>query len=64
VGDAEFQKKSGERLEPFRAAGATVLMVSHNLPSIQKLCQRAVWLDHGQLRAVGPVDEVAARYQQ
>jgi ABC-type polysaccharide/polyol phosphate transport system ATPase subunit len=64
VGDAEFQKKSSERLEAFRAAGATILMVSHNLPSVLHLCQRAVWLDHGQVRAIGPVEDVAAQYQR
>ena len=64
VGDADFQKESSERLEAFRAGGATILMVSHNLPAVTQLCQRAVWLDHGQVRAVGPAAEVVGLYQR
>ncbi len=64
VGDAEFQKKSSERLAHFRDNGATILMVSHNMAAVTQLCQRAVWLDHGQLRALGPIAEVAALYQR
>jgi ABC-type polysaccharide/polyol phosphate transport system ATPase subunit len=63
VGDAEFRKKSAERLAAFRDSGATVLVVSHNLPSINELCQRAIWLEHGQLQAAGPAEEVTALYQ-
>lgn len=62
VGDAEFQQKSAERLETYRAAGATILLVSHNLSAVTTLCQRAVWLDHGQVRAFGPAAEVVAHY--
>jgi ABC-type polysaccharide/polyol phosphate transport system ATPase subunit len=48
----------------FRDHGATVLMVSHSIATVQALCQRAMWLDHGTVRALGPASEVAAQYHQ
>lgn len=63
VGDAEFQKKSSERIEGFRANGATILMVSHNLAAVQTMCQRAVWLERGTVQATGPSAEVVKLYQ-
>jgi ABC-type polysaccharide/polyol phosphate transport system ATPase subunit len=62
VGDAEFQKKSTGRMEQFRASGTTILMVSHDLDAVTRLCARAAWLEHGQLRGVGPVADVVAAY--
>jgi ABC-type polysaccharide/polyol phosphate transport system ATPase subunit len=63
VGDAEFRRKSTERMEQIRASGATVLMVSHDLAGVRSLCTRAVWLDHGHVRAVGAADDVVAQYE-
>jgi len=62
VGDAEFQSKSTDRIEQFRASGTTILMVSHDLDAITKLCSRAAWLEHGHLRGVGPAADVVAAY--
>jgi ABC-type polysaccharide/polyol phosphate transport system ATPase subunit len=39
-----------------------IVMVSHDLESVAKLCERGVWLDHGQIRHVGPINEVIAAY--
>jgi len=63
VGDGEFQARSLERMETFRGEGQTIIMVSHNLVAVADMCQRAAWLDHGRLLAVGPVDEVVEQYQ-
>jgi ABC-type polysaccharide/polyol phosphate transport system ATPase subunit len=63
VGDGEFQAKSRERMETFRGEGQTIIMVSHNLVAVANMCQRAAWLDHGRLRAVGPVDDIVAQYK-
>jgi ABC-2 type transport system ATP-binding protein len=63
VGDAEFSKKSTERIARFRANGATMLMVSHSLAAVRSMCSRAAWLEHGSLRAVGPADEVVRQYE-
>ena len=61
VGDAEFQRKSAERMERLRKEGDAVLLVSHNLDSIRENCHRAVWLEHGRVREVGPAEAVVAR---
>jgi len=64
VGDEAFQRKCQTRMRAFRDHGATVLMVSHNTAMVQALCQRAMWLDHGTVQAVGLAEEVATQYQQ
>jgi ABC-type polysaccharide/polyol phosphate transport system ATPase subunit len=63
VGDAEFQRRSSERIEQFQKDGTTIIMVSHNLDEIVRLCSQAAWLDRGALKAVGPVAEIAAAYE-
>ncbi|MEA5503469.1 ABC transporter ATP-binding protein [Halotia wernerae UHCC 0503] len=49
VGDAQFQKKCLGKMEDIGKEGRTVLFVSHQIVAIQKLCQRAIWLNQGQL---------------
>lgn len=63
VGDAEFQRKSLDRINQFRAEGATILMVSHSLEAIQGIATRAVWLERGIVKAEGHVEAVIRRYQ-
>jgi ABC-2 type transport system ATP-binding protein len=63
VGDAEFAQQSSERIRSFRAGGATILMVSHNLEAVQEMCSRAAWLAHGGVKALGSAAEVVAAYQ-
>ena len=62
VGDAEFQEKSAARIRQFRDQGTTILVVSHSLSSIQALCSKAMWLEHGSIRAHGAVDTVLHEY--
>jgi ABC-2 type transport system ATP-binding protein/lipopolysaccharide transport system ATP-binding protein len=64
VGDAEFQVKSFERIQQFRADGTTILMVSHNLAAVQQMCTRTAWLTHGRLAFVGPTEETIQNYQR
>jgi len=64
VGDADFHKKSSERIRELRDKSEAVILVSHNLVSIQEMCQRVAWLDHGRVRAIGPADEVVAQYKK
>ncbi len=61
VGDAAFQLKCTERIHEFRRTGKTLLFVSHS-SMVNTLCDRALWLDHGELILSGPVDEVSAAY--
>lgn len=62
VGDAEFQAKCTERLAGFRADGTTVLLVTHSIDLVQRLCNRVVWLDRGHLRAIGPTRAIIDAY--
>jgi ABC-2 type transport system ATP-binding protein/lipopolysaccharide transport system ATP-binding protein len=62
VGDAEFQSRSTERIEQFRRSGGTIIMVSHDLDAVAGICNRAAWLEHGTLKAVGTATQVVAAY--
>ncbi len=62
VGDAYFQRKCVHKIEEFMAAGRTIILVSHDLHAIRSVCQEALWLDHGEVRAVGPARQVVERY--
>jgi ABC-type polysaccharide/polyol phosphate transport system ATPase subunit len=62
VGDAAFAQKCAERMRSFRESGATVLLVSHSVNTIQSLCQRALLLEHGSILEIGPATEVSEKY--
>lgn len=63
VGDAAFQEKCRARMGAFAGGGATILLVSHDPATIRQVCRQAVWLDRGEVRAVGPASEVSERYR-
>ena len=62
VGDAAFQQKCYEHLHALRRAGCTIVLVTHDLDSVSRFCERAIWLDRGRLLADGPVDYTINRY--
>jgi ABC-type polysaccharide/polyol phosphate transport system ATPase subunit len=62
VGDAAFQEKCFERVRQFRRSGKTLLCVSHASGMVQKLCDRALWLDHGSVVMAGAISEVMEAY--
>lgn len=62
VGDAAFQKKCLGKMSDVARHGRTVLFVSHNMPAVKSLCQRALLLDAGQVAAEGDVDSVVNKY--
>lgn len=62
VGDADFQEKSKARMLTLMSGGTTVLFVSHSLKQIKEMCDRCVWLEHGQVKAIGPTNEVCNAY--
>jgi ABC-type polysaccharide/polyol phosphate transport system ATPase subunit len=64
VGDEAFQRKSRERMLGFCDHGTTVILVTHNSPLMRSMCQRAMWIDHGEMKMVGPAGEVADAYHQ
>ncbi len=62
VGDAEFQRKCLGKMQDVAHSGRTVLFVSHNMAAINRLCERTLWIDSGQLRLQGPTESVVSRY--
>jgi len=62
VGDTRFQEKCRARMDSFRRLGATILFVSHDLPTIAAMCERAVWLSGGRIQATGNARDVVGRY--
>ncbi|ACL22468.1 ABC transporter related [Desulfitobacterium hafniense DCB-2] len=62
VGDAAFQRKSGERMKEMMNGGTTVLLVSHSIAQIQELCDSAIWLQNGQQVLSGDADIVCGNY--
>jgi ABC-type polysaccharide/polyol phosphate transport system ATPase subunit len=62
VGDAAFQRKCVEKFYEIRAAGTTVLFVSHDAYQVKNLCDRAVYLKNGQIEAIGPADSIVDQY--
>ncbi|HTS76375.1 MAG TPA: ABC transporter ATP-binding protein [Bryobacteraceae bacterium] len=63
VGDQAFQAKCVERMQAFRKAGKTMVCVSHAADTLRKMCDRAMWLDRGQVILEGDLEEVIAAYQ-
>lgn len=63
VGDLSFQQKASQRIRAMMAQARLMVIVSHDLHSLQNLCTRIVWLDHGRVRQVGPPAETVAAYQ-
>ena len=64
VGDVNFQKKCFDRLRDLKKRGTTIVIVSHDLSSIEKICDRAVWLDDGSIQATGDTTKVIDQYMQ
>ena len=64
VGDYKFQKKCEERIQELMSGETTVILVSHSIEQIRKLCDRVVWLEKGHVRMIGPCEEVCDAYEK
>jgi len=63
VGDARFQQKCLERISQVVANGTTLFYVSHDLPTVEAVCDRTMWLADSYVRADGPARDVVALYR-
>jgi ABC-type polysaccharide/polyol phosphate transport system ATPase subunit len=63
VGDAAFQEKCFERVRRTRHEGKTLMCVSHSTAMVREMCDRAIWLDHGELMMTGRISEVVEAYE-
>ena len=64
VGDAVFQKKCKLRMQEMLSGGTTLLFVSHSNAAVCEMCEKAVWLDHGEIKLVGTANEVCRAYEK
>ena len=64
VGDFLFQEKCEKRMAELLSGGTTVILVSHSIEQIERMCNKVAWLDHGHLRRLGPTAEITAEYRK
>jgi ABC-type polysaccharide/polyol phosphate transport system ATPase subunit len=62
AGDAEFQERAARRIEEMMSQARIMICASHDLASLERLCDRAVWLEHGRMLQMGACPEVIAAY--
>lgn len=62
VGDIKFKKKSAEKINSMMQDGATVLLVSHSIKQMKKICDRCIWLEDGKIKMDGDAEEVCDAY--
>lgn len=62
VGDIGFQMKCKARMEELLSDGTTLLFVSHSIEQVKELCQNAIWIDKGEIKAKGDIQEVSEKY--
>lgn len=64
TGDAEFRRRSERRIKELREQAGTVFLVSHSLGVVRETCNRAIWLEKGQLVMDGGTEEVLDAYEE
>lgn len=63
VGDADFQKKSQDRMKNLMDGGCTVLFVSHSIKQIRDMCDKVLWIEHGEMIAFGETNKICDAYE-
>jgi ABC-type polysaccharide/polyol phosphate transport system ATPase subunit len=64
VGDARFQQKCFDTFREFKREGRTVIYVTHDLDTVERFCDRAMWLENGEVEAIGAPQDVIRTYRQ
>lgn len=62
VGDIKFKKKSADKINSMMEEGVTVLLVSHSINQIRKICDKCIWLENGKIKMEGDAEEVCDAY--
>lgn len=62
VGDIKFKKKSAEKIDSMMKDGVTVLLVTHSIPQMKRICDRCIWLENGKIKMYGEAKEVCDAY--
>lgn len=64
VGDYKFQEKCEKRIADMMAGGTTVIIVSHTINQIERLCNKVIWLEKGKVREVGDTETVCSQFKE
>ncbi len=64
VGDMAFQTKARQRMREMMSQAQLAVIVSHDLESLRRLCDRGIWLDHGRVCVDGPIDDAIDAYKE
>ncbi len=64
VGDYQFQEKCERRIKNMISNGVTIILVSHSLNMIKRLCTKVIWLEHGKIQDIGTSKRVCAEYEK
>lgn len=62
VGDFKFREKCERKMNELLSGGTTLLFVSHSTEQVKRMCQKAIWIDHGEMRMIGDAAEVCDAY--
>lgn len=63
VGDTYFRQKSLARMKGLMARARAIMLVSHSAETIREMCNKALWLEHGKIQAIGEVEDVMNKYE-
>lgn len=63
AGDAHFMVKARERIDAFVQKASVMVLASHNLDVCRRWCNKAIWMERGQIKGFGPVEDIIAAYQ-
>ena len=64
TGDVAFQQKASERIQDMMEKAKAVIIVSHSMGFVEKVCTRAIWMEQGQIIDDGPAEEIVAKYRE
>ena len=64
VGDFLFQQKCEQRMKALMSGGTTVILVSHSIEQVERMCNKVAWLSHGQIKMDGDTAAVCSAYKQ
>jgi ABC-type polysaccharide/polyol phosphate transport system ATPase subunit len=62
AGDASFLSKAQHRVQSFVEKASIMVLASHSIATCRQFCNRAIWMDHGQIKSAGPIEEILAAY--
>ena len=64
VGDFKFQEKCEKRMNELLSGGTTLLFVSHDTEQVKRMCKKAIWIEHGEMKMIGNAEEVCDAYSK